>query len=221
MNDLFLRYAPIFYSWVFLLFTLGTFFFSEKIKGAAFKKVTSPKYVIIALIAFRIVYAVVATVTQYDVWLLNPLTKQLVVLPIHQDILISFFGKLIYSFLNKPGGYFLYYSFSHFWLNMILTLIAAGCWYGLLIALKRHKDRFFEDNEPLYGLLLALIAGWPGIVLFIPCTFLFLAILSLVRIIFFKKQLTTIGIPMVIAATIAVALGNIIFIHSAFGVLKI
>lgn len=139
---------------------------------------------IFATIGFRIVFAILKTGLQYYAWASDGLTKLL--LPPTQSITV-----------------FLHYVWTHFWINTLISLAVGLFMFGLLRALQKKNARFFAEGEIELGTLLALVVGWPHFVVFFPLVFIFVVLIGIVRTVFFKESLTTLGLPFIIAAIVA------------------
>lgn len=145
---------------------------------------------------FRILFAAVKTMLQYYAWASDPMSKLL--LPPTQNITI-----------------FLHYAWTHFWINVLISLSVGVLMFGLLRALQAKNARFFADGEIELGTLLALVVGWPHFVVFFPITFVFVVLLGIVRAIFFKESFTTLGLPFIGSAVVALvfAMSVLSFLH--------
>lgn len=145
-------------------------------------------YMILAgiTIAFRLAFAGVKTIFQYYAWLQSEISKFM--LPPYQGI-----------------GVLLRYSWTHFWLNALISIGAALLFFIVLRSLHSYNARYFDTGEIELGLLMALVVGWPGFLVFAPIAFLSVVLISIIRGIFLKEAYTTLGLPFFIAT--AVALG--------------
>jgi len=166
-----------------------------------------------AALVFRVIDAGLKTLGQYLTWSKDGLSEHLLHTPLSSKIPTIF--NHIGIFTKNNLGYFLYYSFSRFWLNILIALVFAIIFYALLKGLKKYKDGFFEGGELELGLLCAFLAGWPNVVLFIPGTFVFIILLSIIHMAFLKKKYTTIGVPLLISAAACLLWGSklIIVLH--------
>ena len=106
-------------------------------------------------------------------------------------------------------------------MGAFVSILAALVLYIFLRVLRRHQDRFFEEGEVELGLLLGLLAGWPTIVLLVPGVCLGMVAVSFIRLIFFKKQYTTLGIPFLVATFIVLLWGEQLLSALHLGVLRI
>lgn len=136
------------------------------------------------LVLFKIFYATVATWSQYMVWKTDQFSQLL--LPPHQDI-----------------NYFTFYSWTHFWLGLVISLGISTLFYFFLKFLNSYENRFFLKGEVELGFLMALASGWPGFLIFIPMTFIFVVLVSIARRLLMNKMYTTLGIPFILASAVA------------------
>ncbi len=180
------------------------------------------KILLIFTAAFRAFQAGLLSITQYYVWSGAELTKVLVNSPLSPEVPLSSFLRENLSFIfNSKLGYFLFYSWGHFWANALLSIIVAFVFYAFLRVLRKHNDRFFYEGETELGLLLALIVGWPSIILFIPLIFLAVVLVSVFRGVYLKETYTTLGAPMLLAALITMIFGSNLIEALGLTVLKI
>ena len=178
------------------------------------------KFLIWLVLGFKVLYASIETFTQYYVWSSGKFTKLLLDQNIISlDIVKDSFGKMAWVFNNR-FGYFLFYSWGRFWLEIVVTLIVAMAFYLFFIFLKRHKERFFEEGEVELGFLLSLLVGWPNFIVFLPLVFVSTVIVSIVKIAVFSarggsayggnEMYTTLGAPFLLAALIVLLFGRYI-----------
>lgn len=168
------------------MFVCGVSWYVFRNRGNFELQYFSLKKLIWWAIIFRVGYAAIATWGQYHIWAGQELTQLL--LPPHQSI-----------------SYFLGYVGLRLWLNVGLSIGLSYLFYKFLERLRLRNERFFEDGEVQFGWLMALVVGWPGFILLIPFIFGSVILVSLVRIIVFRKQFTTLGWP-ILVATAAVLL---------------
>lgn len=156
-----------------------------------------------ALGAVRIGQTIYMTIAQYYAWLAGPLTKDLVSQPLDVHIAQASVAAWIIRVFHIHAGYFVFYVYGRFWINALLGIGAAFLFLGVLAFLKKYRARFFDDGELPLGLVAALAVGWPLIVGFVPLVFVGVVVVSLARLIFFKKKYTTLGWPMFFAAAVS------------------
>jgi hypothetical protein len=123
-----------------------------------------------------------------------------------------FFGKL---------GYFLFYSYGRFWLNVFIVFLCAFIFYLFLKALQKWKARFFEIGEIELGALAVLLVGWPGFVIFIAAAFISVILVSLFRLVAFREPYTTLGAPFLLAVALVFLFGGYALYVTGLAVLKI
>lgn len=198
--------TPIFMAALFLLgaFTYG---FRNTSIGSKLRKYVGVKHLVRAAVYFRITYAGLLTVTQYYVWTsMGAVGEVFLDLPVSKAVPDPLVGTLS-SVFSHPLGYFIFYSYGRFWLNAILSLLVAWVFYKILIALRKYNGRFFEEGETELGYLMALVVGWPVFVVFLPLIFLFVVIVSIVRLVAIKEAYTTLGWPFICAAAVCILWG--------------
>lgn len=139
---------------------------------------------IFATIGFRIVFAAVKTWLQYYAWS-------------HDDI-----GKLLLP-PTQPIVYFLHYMWTHVWFNVIISFGVGLFMFLILHVLREKNGRFFEEGEVELGALMALAVGWPSFAVFFPTLFFLVLLFSIMRGILFKEPFTTLGLPFIVAAVVA------------------
>ncbi|PIP29821.1 hypothetical protein COU12_00600 [Candidatus Jorgensenbacteria bacterium CG10_big_fil_rev_8_21_14_0_10_54_38] len=170
------------------------------------------------LAAFYGGYAALLTIGQYALWSGDWWGRHFLNTPLDVTLPIP----LVHAFPGFFGGalgYFLFYSWGRFWLGAVLAVGVALLFWWFLRVLKRHNERFFEESETELGFLAALIAGWPQVLIFLAVTFLAVVLISIARMLFFKKSLTTLGLPFLIGACAALAFGGALAALLGVGVL--
>lgn len=200
----FLPIFPIVVFWLIYIWFLIAYFKKEWLGRLA-----SLKILLIFTAAFRVFHAGLLSVTQYYVWSGSELTKALINSPISPEVPLSnFLHKSLGFVLDSKFGYFLFYSWGRFWVNVLLTIVISLAFYIFLKALKRYNDRFFNEGEVELGFLLAMIVGWPNFIIFIPLVFGSVVLVSIFRGFYFKEAYTTLGVPMILAALVIMIFGN-------------
>lgn len=144
---------------------------------------------LVGLIIVRIMFAGIKTVLQYYTWLQSDISRYL--LPPHQSIAVL-----------------LRYSWTHFGLNALISIVAALFVFIVLRLLQMHNTRYFSPGEPVLGAVLALVVGWPGFLVFVPVTLISIVFVSIVRTIFLQESYTTFGPSMFFAAVVALLVGR-------------
>lgn len=194
----FLKWLPIVYFSGILL--LATYFY--------YKKKPRFRALVVSSIIFRLAYAGILTGAQYYFWTKNPFTQSLNNSPIAGEVPQQWIVNFISKVFPDALGYVLFYSWGRFWLSAFWVIGTAFAFYLFLKFLQRYKARFFEEQEPELGFVVAHCVGWPSIVLIFPIAFAAMIILSIFRMIFLRESLTTIGWPFIIAAAILIPFGK-------------
>ncbi|MBI4086146.1 MAG: hypothetical protein HY433_02820 [Candidatus Liptonbacteria bacterium] len=161
-----------------------------------------------AAAAFRFFISFFETFLQYYVWKKNPLTEILLVQPLSADVPVPAFIRNI--FFGNPRGYFFYYAWGHFFLNVFLSILSAIAFYYFLVFLRKYRARFFGEGEIVLGTLMAFLAGWPNVVLFVPLALILTVVISVVRSIFWNKNYTTLGLPFLVSGFATLAFGKLL-----------
>lgn len=132
--------------------------------------------------------------------------RKLLVAMVALDLLLAAYITVVqyYSFLApfKVLSFFVTYALVHFYLPLGLAFVCAAVWYIFLRVLHSRTERYFDVGEIELTTLLVLVVGWPLALVLVPFAGIVLVILSLVRLIVFKQELTTLGLPFIIAATL-------------------
>lgn len=192
----FLDWLPKIFLWPVLIAAFYFFYFNSRNVA---KKL---KFLIFAVIGFRIVFAGIKTFFQYFIWINDEFGKLL--LPPHQPIF-----------------YFLKYVFSHFWINAFLAILISFLFWRFLKALNSYNSRFFGEGDIELGFLAALVSGWPGLVLFLIFSFIFTLLFSVFRGIFLKEAFTRFNLIFVLSAAVVLLYGGVFLEFLGLGVLKI
>jgi len=215
-----LKWLPPVFWWGIFIVALFLYFNSRKsdlpnidnnFKRSDLLTLINYKLLIISSIVFRFFYAALLTASQYYVWSQNKFTELLLNSPLDPNMsvpsVISGFCQL--SIVNcQKSGYFFFYSYGRFWLNVLISIGAAFIFYLLLKLLEKYRDRFFEEGETKLGFLAALIVGWPNFIVFLPLVFIFVILFSIFRRILLKELYTTLGWPFILAALITLIWGS-------------
>ncbi len=178
---------PVIGEWVLAL-AAGAIYFSFSRRAPA-HNVTRMRQVFIAAVAVIFGVAALSTFLQYSVWKADQFSQNF--LPPHQSIL-----------------YFAKYAGTHFWLTPVLSLVIAGAFFLFLHVLARKNERFFEEGEIELGALAALLAGWPGFVIFLPAVFLAVVVISGAKLMLQKSAYTTLGLPLLVGLFVALVWGD-------------
>lgn len=170
-------------------------------------------------IGFKFFYAIILTLGQYFIWSQDQFTRLFLSTPLKISGL-SPIGR-VPLFADSKLGYFLFYSWGHFWLNAIVSVALALVFWFFLKVLQKKEARFFYPGEVELGFVLTLAVGWPNFVIFLPLAFLMIILVSLFRMVFMKEAYTTIGWPFILAAAITFVFGHALLGNLDWQLLKI
>lgn len=188
----------------FFWFVLALTFFSY-ISGIK-KGILYFKNIFLAVFIFRILYSTALSIGQYYTWAGNEFTRFFLKAPLAEEA--GLIGKLFGFFFGQDLGYFAFYVAGRFWFEFVLAILISIIFFFLLTSFKRHNPRFFEEGEVELGTLLAFLVGWPGVVLFIAFSFVFVLVVSIFRLVFLRERLTTLGFPFLFSALVVIWQGG-------------
>jgi hypothetical protein len=134
------------------------------------------------MIGFHLGLAALKSILQYWVWSQSQLTEILLRLPVEKSAPGWFVQLPIFSKFSH--GYFMYYIWNNFWREALFSLTAAFIVYGMFFLLRRHDPHSLTDWENKLILLLAMLVGWPQIILFLPLILLLTLIFIMGKMIF-------------------------------------
>lgn len=160
------------------------------------------KIALFSLLFFIPLIAVWETYAQYEFWLNDSVSN---------------------NFLPPvtPIAYFLHYSFTHFWQGRLIGIALALLFYLFLRLLSKHRPWLFLEGETELGFVSALIAGWPGFVLFLPLIFITAVPWTIFRQLVLKQERTTLGMAFLLAAGAVLLAGGWLIPRLGLGVLRI
>jgi len=215
LNDL-LKYFLEVFVWLAFAATAGFYFWREKF--ANYKKING----VVAFVIFsaRAAQAMFLTFGQYYIWSRNNLGKVFLNSPLADAVPIAEIFKNSFVFQNK-FGYFIFYSYGRFWLNIIVVFVCSTVFYFFLKFLQKYKERFFENGETELGFTASLFVGWPNFVIFLPLVFISIIFISIYRNIFLGKLYTTLGWSFILATFLTLWFGSNIINFLNLNILKI
>jgi hypothetical protein len=160
------------------------------------------KIAVTTTLLFYPIAAFLETYVQYSVWLNGGVGK---------------------NFLPPvaPISYFLRYSFIHFWLGHLIGIALAVLFYLFLRLLGKRRPWLFLEGETELGFVCALIAGWPGFVLFLPLIFIMALPWTIFRQYVLKQERTTLSGAFLLAAGVVLLAGGWLIDWLGLGVLRI
>lgn len=162
-------------------------------------------------VGFYLCYAIISTIGQYYIWKASEFTSSFLQSPVGDQIISPLMSWFPFVF-KSPFGYFLFYSWGHFWVIALLSIAVAWIFKLYLRTFEKRNERFFYPGEVDLGFLCALVLGWPRVVLFIPVFFLCVLFVSLFRTLVIKTPYTTFGYPFLLGVIFTLPLWN--WLHS-------
>ncbi|MEI8269893.1 MAG: hypothetical protein WCG45_00840 [bacterium] len=187
---------------IFSLIIMVRFFRPAWVKNISYKKL------LIYVIALKIVQFLFITWGQYYVWSSSTdFTRTLLDLPLSKEVPMPFLMEWLRPIMFENNlGYFLYYVWGRFWLYVFILFLLSLVVYILLRIWRDFRGGFSKDG-PLLILILSLISGWPGVLVFIPLGFI-LAVLHLAIAYIRGKKNTEIELVFLFACFVALVFGD-------------
>ncbi|PIS04748.1 MAG: hypothetical protein COT81_04795 [Candidatus Buchananbacteria bacterium CG10_big_fil_rev_8_21_14_0_10_42_9] len=180
----------------------------------------SLKKLFYGLIIFYIAYGATLTALQYWAWSGAGPTRWFLNQALGENVPLTFFWRLN-PIKDSSFGYFAFYTWGRFWLNILITILASLAFQFLLAGLRQFNRRWLTASDVWLGSIGLLLSGYPGLIVFFILTFVFVLIYAFIRLILYKKVYTTIGIPMIIAALISILWGEELIFSLNLGVFNI
>lgn len=151
------------------------------------KKITTLKLVY-TLIGATFFYNIFLSILQYFIWQNSPFSRFF--LPPYQ-----------------PISYFFGYVFLHFWLAAILTLVCSLAFYLFFKLVRKYRHDVISQKELPLVLLVSLLVGWPNFVVLLPTFFILALIFSLINLLVFKKNNSSLTWPLISSLLMVFSLG--------------
>ncbi len=144
--------------WVIFLFIVTVRYF----KPVWVKNISYKKLFFIAL-GLNILYGIFLTWGQYYVWsMVSDVTRSLLMLPLPEQVPFSPVFEWTRPLFEGNHGYFMFYVFGRFWLNILVSLAVSAVLYFIFKFWKLYRGGF-QEKGPLFILILMLISGFPGV----------------------------------------------------------
>lgn len=214
-----LNYVPAIFFGVLLI--LGALRYYLKFRRGDLEGTKTARFfrkLIAAGIAFKMLYAAFLTWGQYVIWKSGGLSSILLSEPL-KKIPANFSDSMPWLFDGK-GGYFSFYAFNHFWLEIVVTLVLSFAFYFLLKVLQKKNPRFLTTADARLGLLGGIASGWPGFIIYLFSFALIFFILGFVRNCCLKREYTAITEPLFVAAFLGAVGGIWLISWLGFSVLR-
>ena len=151
-----------------ILAVWGAFFIIVVVRTMrpAFVKNVSYKWLILGAVDIHLLYGAFLTWGQFMVWSApsNDLGNMFLASPLPSETPFPFVLEWMRPFFGGTHGYFIFYSFQHFFLSTIALLIVVGLFYFFLIARAHYRSFNFREGDIMLIVLAMLISGWPGVI---------------------------------------------------------
>lgn len=163
------------------------------------------QWLVVGSIALHVLYGALLTWGQYAQWETSPfgfLTQ-----PLAKEAPLPLLLEWVRPSLEQPLGYFIFYAFGHFWINIMIIFGLAG-FFALLLKLRAHYRPWnFKEGEIMAITLSLLVSGWPGVIVLLPLAFIFAIIFSVVSSTFYGVSRIYLTPAFLVAAPIALIYG--------------
>lgn len=143
-------------------------------------------WVVGVVVALHLFYGAFITWGQYYVWANgNTFTQSLISAPLPTEAPLPSILEWSRPSFEQPLGYFAYYVFGRVWLNIIILFVLSGFFYSIFKVWSIYRGGFLP-NGPEIILATLLLAGYPGILVLVPLSFI--ASFTLFGILYFKNR---------------------------------
>jgi hypothetical protein len=191
---------------IFLVIVTIRFFRPEWMANISFAKLA------IFAIGIHLLYGLFVTWGQHHVWAYGTdVTKALLSLPLPKQVPIY---EWIRPLFTRNGGYFAFYAWSHYWLDITLTLVLSGVLWQIFKVWASRRGNFLDDGPDLL-LVLMLVAGsisFRGIILLLALGFA-AALLSFGYAYYKKERVVLIEPAFIVATYLTLALARTLLVH--------
>lgn len=194
-------------AWLFITLELGLLAWAGFYYARGGEKLSQRlAYLAGAAVTLKVAWAGLLTWGQWTVWQ-NSL-PELLGLPLAQAVRLEGWLAFFEPLKAAPGGYFWFYAFGRFWLPLVLSLSVSLLWWLGLRLLERLRPGALLAGEARLGLATAVLAGWPGFLLYLPLGLALAAVTGLYRMLRGWLTPTRLGWPLILAAAVALVWGS-------------
>lgn len=185
MND-FVLSAPVLFiaahaadilSWAAIIFALALYI----IMRPGVKMGRLMRWLLLGTFSASLVLTILLTIAQYSAFM------------------SSEFGRMLLP-PTQSWSYFIEYVLIRYWLPFGLTILLAAAWYGFMRLIKARSERYLAVGELELTTVVLVAVGWPHILILLPLAALCLLLVSMIKLVIFRIQLTTLGLPFLLAA---------------------
>ncbi|MFZ2303843.1 MAG: hypothetical protein WAV98_03600 [Minisyncoccia bacterium] len=119
-------------------------------------------------VSLHVLYGIFATWGQYVVWSKSEFTKVFLSSQLTNEVSFPSYLEFLRPLFDGTNGYFVFYSFQHFFLSTIALLIVVGLFMLFLAVRSRTHPINFREGDIMLIALAMLISGWPGTIVLLP-----------------------------------------------------
>lgn len=167
----------------------------------------SYRWLVVIAIGIHLLYGAVATFGQYRAWATaNDVTRALFSAPLSAEVPLPAYIEWSRFLFEYPHGYFVFYSFGHFFLSTIALLIIVGLFLLFLVVRSRTHPINFREGDISMIILAMLISGWPGVIVLLPIGLVTAVLLSIIARVVYGVERTPLPPAFLIAAPFALLL---------------
>ncbi len=165
------------------------------------------KWLVVVAVVLRIGYGATLTWLQYAQWESSSFTQTFLTQPLSKEAPLPLLLEWVRPSLEQPLGYFIFYVFGRFWINIIIILGLAGFFAALLKLRAYYRPWNFKEGEILAITLSLLVSGWPGVIVLLPLAFIFAIIFSVISSTFYGVSRIYLTPAFLVAAPVALLYG--------------
>jgi hypothetical protein len=151
------------------------------------------------VLGLNLFYVLFISWGQYYVWsTASDVSRAILNSPLPSQVPFSSYLEWMRPLFMGTHGYFLFYIFGRFWLNLFIALITSGVLYLIFRVWQNYKSSFLEEG-PLVLLILMLISGYPSNLVMVPIGFILSVIVLIIS--YFRGVKNVVVEPFFIFAT--------------------
>jgi len=192
----FLQWLP---SFVYLvIWGFAAYWYFEKTEGSKLSRL------LWFTAGFDLLYAAALTYGNYYLWQQSPFDRILLHQPLNSET--PLFGILkIFSFAQHlSGGYFIFYTFTRYWLPLVSLAVLGLAFFLLLSAVRKFRPEILDQNDLLLALIMSIIAGWPTFIIFLPLAFAIMLLYAIFNQLVLKRQRSDLGSALLAAGLLII-----------------
>ncbi len=164
----------------------------------------SYQWLIFSAVAIHLLCVFFVVGGQYYIWATSSdLTRALLSAPLPAEAPLPAILEWMRPYFSHSLGYFFYYVFGRFFLNIIILFVVTGFFYAVLKFLF-FSQKNYGTNDPEILCILMLVVGWPGIAVLIPLGFVLAIFFSIIALVFLKENQTSLTPAFLVATPITI-----------------